>query len=119
MPDGLSIQYAGTTFVPLTSSRSLGFLQVVRLVAECHRFLDQRLLFSRVLLEVGLQAQEQPFEGERFDEFSLEGERLVDRLDSLCHKLALLRLGQRRVTTRFVPVVRGDGLIGVRVVWLR
>src|SRR5436190_13539847 len=60
----------------------LPLTELVGLIAERRRILDQLLLNLRVLFEQGLLSQKKAFERERLDVVALERQRLVGRLEA-------------------------------------
>ena len=94
----------------------LAFAQLIRLVAERGRILDQLLLNLRVLLEQRLLTQQEAFEGQGFHVVALERKRLVGRLQPLLDVIALLRVVQPDIALRLVPVVAGDRMERLRAV---
>ena len=74
------------------------------------RVLQELLLLGRILLEVGLQAEQQPFVDDRLDVVRLELQRVIDRRHPFANEVLLFRVLQLEVAVGLVPVVGGDGV---------
>src|SRR6185369_754002 len=78
-----SIQSAGAGYRERLCPGGLLPAELFRLVAEIVRFLEKRLLLGRILLQIGLEPQQQSFVGHRIRVVGLDRQRFVDRLDTL------------------------------------
>src|SRR3954471_7059918 len=74
----------------LADAGRLLLAEFLRLVAQLVGILDQLLLLGRILLEVGLQTEEQVLVDERLHVIRLDLQRVVDCLHAFADELPLL-----------------------------
>src|ERR1043166_4932759 len=101
--------WSDTSVLRLRSSRLL-LARFFRLVLQVFCFLEQRLLFGRVLLEVRRKAEEQALVGHRVGVIRFDAERFIDGNDTFVDVVLLLVVLQPRILAGFVLIVDGDHL---------
>src|SRR3974390_2875532 len=107
MPGGLSDSVRASSGL-VAGACGLGLADFLRLIAQLIRLLDKRLLLGRILLEVGLEAEQEVLVNERLGVIGLDLERAVNRLDALINVGTFVRLLNPRVAVGLVPIEGGD-----------